>query len=188
MKRMAATVERLEAAGCVIRPWSRDDAPGLVRWADNPSVSRWLRDRFPSPYRLADAEAFLATAVEGDGELSWAIEVGGEPIGGIGLIPGRDVERFSAEVGYWLAEPFWGRGFATAAVRRVVDHAFSELGLLRVWAVTFDGNPASARVLEKAGFELEGTQRKAAVKRGRIHDLLMWAQVNPAWRPPEGTG
>ncbi len=176
---------RLDAAGCVIRPWTVDDAPAIVRWADNPNVSRWLRDRFPSPYRLADAEAYLHGLAEGGRELAWAIEVGGDPIGGVGLVMGQDVERFSAELGYWLAEPFWGRGFATAAVRRVVDHAFSDLGLLRVWAVTFDANPASARVLEKSGFVFEGVERSAAVKRGCGHDLLVWAQVNPVWRMPE---
>ncbi len=180
--------QRLDAAGCVIRPWTLDDAPAIVRRADNPNVSRWLRDRFPSPYRLADAEAFLRGVTEGGREMAWAVEVGGEPIGGVGLVMGRDVERYSAELGYWLAEPFWGRGFATATVRRVVDHAFSDLGLLRVWAVTFDANPASARVLEKSGFVFEGVQRSAAVKRTRAHDLLVWAQVNPVWRMPEGRG
>ncbi len=185
---MTSRIPRIECGAFVLRRWRAEDADGLVRWADNPAVARFLRDRFPSPYRREDAERFLAGSVAGDVELAWAIEVAGEPAGGIGLIPGADIERFSAELGYWLGEPFWGQGIATAAVLAVVAHGFRELDLLRVWAITFVANPASARVLAKAGFSQEGHLRSALVKRGEVHDARLWARVNPDWRMPGAAG
>jgi RimJ/RimL family protein N-acetyltransferase len=108
-------------------------------------------------------------------EVDFAIEAGGEAAGGIGLRLGQDVERFSAEIGYWLGEPFWGRGIATAALSATVKHAFAELGLIRIFAIPFAGNEASLRVLEKAGFLREGVLRRSAVKEGRVLDQLLYA-------------
>ena len=109
---------------CVIRRWRTRDAASVVRYANNYNVSRYLRDRFPYPYTMEHARAFLAGAVgEDGGETKFAIEVDGEAVGGIGVIPGADIERFSAEIGYWLGEPFWGQGYMTEAARMLVDEA-----------------------------------------------------------------
>jgi len=102
-----------------------------------------------------------------------------EAIGSIGLMLGADVHRFTAELGYWLAEPFWGQGIMTRAVQAMVEFAFAELKLHRVRAEPYAANPASARVLEKAGFLLEGRLRASACKEGRVLDQLLYARVNP---------
>src|SRR6202008_3039301 len=122
--------------------------------------SRYLRDRFPYPYTPAHARAFLAGALSEDGEpTKFAIDVDGEAVGGIGVIPGADIERFSAEVGYWLGEPFWGEGIVSEALILTTERVFDRLNLLRMFALAFAENAASVRVLEKAGFVREGCMK-----------------------------
>jgi ribosomal-protein-alanine N-acetyltransferase len=163
---------------CVIRRWRTRDAVSVVRYANNYNVSRYLRDRFPFPYTMAHARAFLAGAVgEEEGETKFAIEVDGEAVGGIGVIPGADIERFSAEIGYWLGEPFWGRGIATEAVRAVSQYAFESFDLCRLEAGVFEWNPASMRVLEKAGYSREGRTRLSVTKDGRTGDHVLYGLV-----------
>lgn len=158
-----------------LRPWRPSDAGSLVRHADNVNVARQLRDRFPSPYRAADAEAFLAHAASRTPATAFAIAVDDVAVGGIGLELGADVHRYSAEVGYWLGEAYWGRGLTTAALRSITAYAFEELGLIRVFAMPFLENHVSARVLEKAGYRREGLLRRVAVKEGRVRDMLLYA-------------
>lgn len=158
---------------CTIRPWRLDDADSLVLHADNPNVSRFLRDRFPSPYTRADAEAWLAVEHPAD----FAIEVDGAAVGGIGLRPGEDVERRSGEIGYWIGEAHWGRGIATDAVGALTRWAIETFDLVRVEARVFAPNAASARVLEKNGYVLEGRLHRAIEKRGEILDALVYAYV-----------
>lgn len=163
---------------CVIRRWRARDAASVVRYANNFNVSRYLRDRFPYPYTMEHARAFLAGAVGEEGEeTKFAIEVDGEAVGGIGVIPGADIERFSAEIGYWLGEPFWGRGMATEALMVVTEYAFANFDLCRLYAHVFDWNGASARVLEKAGYEFEGRLKKSVTKDGQTIDQLMYAVI-----------
>jgi RimJ/RimL family protein N-acetyltransferase len=138
-------------------------------------VARQLRDRFPSPYTAADAERWLSAVGSRAPATSFAIAVGEEAVGGVGLEVGEDVHRLSAEVGYWLGEDFWGRGLATAALASVTRYALDELGLLRVFAMPFADNAASIRVLEKAGYAREGLLRSAAVKEGLVRDMLLYA-------------
>ncbi len=168
---------RLDCGVCVVRSWESRDLSSLVRHADNRKVWLGLRDRFPYPYTEADGRAFLARAPSPEPETNFAIDVAGEAVGGIGLVLGHDVERCSAELGYWLGEPFWGRGVATAAVRRVTEHAFGRFRLTRVFAIPFVRNAASCRVLEKAGFEREGILRRSAIKDGVVLDQAMYARV-----------
>jgi [ribosomal protein S5]-alanine N-acetyltransferase len=164
-----------ELGACIVRDWQPTDAPAIVRYADNRRVWINLRDRFPHPYALADAEEFLAFACNRQTRTDFAIEVAGEAVGGVGLTLHDDVERVTAEIGYWLGEPYWGRGIMPAVVRAVTRHALTELGLVRVYAIPFAWNAASARVLEKAGYVLEGRMRRSAIKDGRIIDQLLYA-------------
>ena len=168
----------LRGERCVIRRWRTRDAASVVRYANNFNVSRYLRDRFPYPYTMEHARAFLAGAVDEEGEeTKFAIDVDGEAVGGIGVIPGADIERFSAEIGYWLGEPFWGRGIMTDVLKAVTEWSMQEFHLTRMFALPFANNPASCRVLEKAGYVCEGRLRKAAIKDGRVLDQLMYAYV-----------
>lgn len=174
----------LEGTRCIVRPWRLEDARGLARYADNINVAKQLRDRFPHPYTLGAARQFLSQVVPAQPVTNFAIEVDGEAAGGIGYAPGSDVERFSAEIGYWLGEPFWGRGIVTEAVQLVTEHAFCTRNLLLLFALPFADNAASARVLEKAGYEREGLLRCSSVKYGRPRDQLLYARINPRWETP----
>jgi RimJ/RimL family protein N-acetyltransferase len=137
----------------------------------------WLRDRFPSPYTVTDANNYLAVVLRQDPRTVFAIATAEEAVGGIGLEFRDDVNRFTAELGYWLGEPFWGRGIMTDAVRRFTSWAFEHLEVHRIYASVFDGNDPSIRVLEKAGFEREGRLRASAFKNGRILDQLLYARI-----------
>lgn len=174
---------RLEGTRCTVRPWVDGDADSLVEHANNINVAKNLRDRFPHPYTKQNAREFLKFAAGRDDQSNLAIEVQGAAVGAIGYVPGTDVERFSAEIGYWLGEALWGRGIVTEAVMLVTDHAFAGLNLLRLFALPFADNAASARVLQKAGYVLEGRLRASCVKYGIPRDQLLYARVNPAWKP-----
>jgi [ribosomal protein S5]-alanine N-acetyltransferase len=167
----------LTCATCRIRPWHLDDSDALIRHANNPRVAENLRDRFPSPYTQADADSWLSIVTQGDPLLDFAIVVDDEPVGGIGLALGSDIERVSAEVGYWVGEAFWGRGIATDALRAFVPWAMGSFALTRLYATTFAHHHASRRVLEKAGFTLEGILRRAAIKREGILDMALYGFV-----------
>ena len=168
---------RLELAQCVIRPWRLSDAPALAKGANNRNVWLNLRDLMPHPYALEDAEAYLHRVTTADPEQSFCIEVDGTAAGAIGLKAKEDVHRHTAELGYWLAEPIWGRGIMTDTVRAFVENRFQALPLYRIFAEVNSNNPASARVLEKAGFEFEGRLRKNVVKDGQILDSLLYARI-----------
>lgn len=167
----------IELPHCTLRGWRRADAAALVRHANNPKVWRNLRDAFPHPYTPADAHAWIRNAASNRPQTHFAIDVGGEAVGSIAMLVQRDVYRRSAEVGYWLAEPHWGRGIATEALGAIVEYAFANFDVCRLFATTFEWNPASARVLEKCGFTLEGRRRKAVTKEGRTIDDLIYAIV-----------
>src|SRR3954471_15048799 len=161
---------RLTGARCVIRPWRMSDAEAVVRHANNVNVARQLRDRFPHPYSRANAQAFLKSAVSTSDSTNLAIEVDGDAAGAIGYVVGTDVERFSAEIGYWLGEAHWGRGIATEALMLVTDYVFSSANLLRLFAVPFADNLGSIRVLEKAGYVREAILKSSSVKEGKPRD------------------
>jgi len=147
----------------------------LVRHANNYEVWRRLRDLFPHPYTNADAEQWIAFVQLQDPQTHFAIEVHGEAAGGIGLQLGSDIERRSAEIGYWLGEAFWGRGIATAAVRAVTRCGLETLDLTRIFAVPFASSSASIRVLEKCGYICEGTMRRSAIKEGAVINQVLYA-------------
>ena len=160
----------------------------LVQHANNVNVARHLRDRFPHPYTERDAKAFLKHVTAADDASNLAIDVAGEAVGAVGFVPGRDIERFSAEIGYWLGEDFWGRGIGTEALSLVTSHVFGQLNFLRLYALPFADNPASVRVLEKAGYTREALLRASSVKYGIPKDQLLFSRINPAWNnPPRST-
>ena len=170
---------RLELTTCIVRPWAEGDAESLHHHANNRRVSMHLRDRFPYPYELEHAKMFLAWLRQQPTPTVWAIEVDGEAAGGIGVELHQDVERVSAEVGYWLGETVWGRGIATDALRGVTDEAFKRFDLTRIYALPFADHTASVRVLEKAGYVLEGRLRQSAIKDGKIRDQFLYATYKP---------
>ena len=166
---------RLDLTRCIVRPWAGADADALQRHANNRNVSIHLRDRFPFPYTLENARTFLGWLANQPSPTVWAIETGGEAVGGIGIELHSDVERVSAEIGYWLGEPVWGRGIATEALRAVTAEAFKRYDLTRIYAVPFADHLASIRVLEKAGYVREGVMRQSAIKDGRVRDQALYA-------------
>jgi len=167
---------RIETPTSVLRDWTEDDIPALVQNADNPRIASGLRDGFPSPYTEEDARRFITTATTTPGALLLAIDVAGEAIGGIGVHPLADVYRKTAEIGYWVAQPYWGRGIATDAVRALVPVAFRTSDIVRLQAGVFSGNPASMRVLEKCGFFREAVHRNAVFKNGTLMDEVLYVR------------
>jgi ribosomal-protein-alanine N-acetyltransferase len=171
---------RIELPECVVRPWKKTDLESLVRYANNRNVWRNLRDRFPHPYTRQDGRWWLDHAAVSDAQTNFAIEVEGEAAGGIGFVIGEDVHRRTAEIGYWLGEQFWGRGIASAALIAMSDYAFKTHDLVRIYAGVFSWNPASMRVLEKAGYIQEAVLRSSVLKDGEILDQHLYANVrNP---------
>ena len=137
-----------------------------------------LRDRFPFPYGPEQARTFLGWVSKQPAPTVWAIEVDGEAAGGIGIELQTDVERVSAEIGYWLGQVHWGKGIATEALTAVTAAVFARFEITRLFAVPFADHTASVRVLEKAGYVREGRMRHSAIKDGTIRDQLLFAAYN----------
>lgn len=167
----------LDCGIATIRSLVADDAASLARYANNRKVWLNLRDRFPHPYGIEHAQEFIEEAGKGDPESLFAIEVDGEVVGSVGLFLREDVERCSAELGYWLGEEFWARGIASAVVAAVTDWALGNLPLTRIYAIPYADNAASCHILEKCGYVLEGRMRCSAFKDGRLLDQLLYARV-----------
>jgi RimJ/RimL family protein N-acetyltransferase len=159
---------------CRLRPLREGDAAVIARYADNPGIARYLRDRFPSPYSPEDAIRFLDYATNTSQECVACIDLNGEAAGVISIQFRTDIERCSAELGYWLGEPFWGHGIMTSAIRCFTAWAMARFDLTRIYAEIFAENQASGRVLEKSGFVKIGTLRKAAIKHGIHHDYILY--------------
>lgn len=160
-----------------VRSWRATDLEPLVRNANNRNIWINLRDRFPYPYGHGDGRRFIRAARKMAPETFFAIAVEGEAVGGIGYVLQHDVERVSAEVGYWLGEPFWGRGITSEALAAVTRYAIEQHQLTRLFAVPFAYNTASCRVLEKAGYVVEGRLRRSAIKDGQVVDQFQYAYV-----------
>jgi [ribosomal protein S5]-alanine N-acetyltransferase len=167
----------LELKQCCLRSWRSDDVPAVQRYADNRRIWINLRDIFPHPYSLADAAAFIALMMQQKPETTFAIATASEAIGCIGLKLGEDVHCKTAELGYWLGEPFWGRGIMKDAVEAMVRYAFETFDLCRLHAEPFAGNHASARVLQSAGFTCEGRMEANVFKDGRVLDSFLYAKI-----------
>lgn len=158
-----------------LRSWIIEDLSSLVKYANNFKIARNLMDAFPHPYSEENGKAFIEMANTYVPPNILAIEVNGEAAGAIGLHPQHDVYRKNAELGYWLAEPYWGKGIMTEAIRQMVNYGFENPDLRRIYARPFGYNIASQKTLEKAGFVLEARLEKTILKNGEYHDELIYA-------------
>ncbi len=164
---------------CELRSFRESDAVTLALHANNRNIWLNLRDAFPHPYIEDHAREFIRTTLEALPESHFAITVDGKAVGAIGFRLHKDVERVSAEVGYWLSESLWGRGIATEALVAMTQYAIETYELTRVYAMPFEWNPASMRVLEKAGYKLDVRMSRSAIKDGKIVDQFLYAFVRP---------
>lgn len=162
-----------------LRAWTLADAPALAKLINNKKVQDNLRDGLPFPYGEEDAKVFLSAVLASDPDqnLAFAIEADGKLIGSISATRCANIHFRTAELGYYLGEPYWGKGFATEVVRQICDYIYRNTDIIRIFAEPFAYNTASCRVLEKAGFQLEGLLRGNAVKNGRILDMKMYARI-----------
>lgn len=158
-----------------LRPWTLDDLESLVRYADNPKIAHFMTNKFINPYTADQGRRFIGFATQGQPYRILAIDVEGEAVGAIGIHPQEDIQCKNAELGYWLAEPFWGKGIMTAAIRQMVDYGFANWDIDRVFARPFGTNTGSQRALEKAGFVLEARLEKTLFKDGEYLDELIYS-------------
>lgn len=162
-----------------IRQWTIDDLDNLVQYANNINVWNNLRNYFPHPYTAENGREWLEKVIGAEPVISFAIDLDRVAIGGIGIILNSDVYVMSAEIGYWLGEPFWGQGIGTEAVRQMVEYVFYYFDIVRIYAEVFEINKSSMRVLEKNGFYLEGVRRKAVLKNVKLMDDYIWVKIRP---------
>lgn len=174
--RYAAHISMGEGKNIIIRKWDLADAPQLAIFANNKLIADNLRDTFPYPYTIKDANNYIQAAIKDDPSARlFAIDLNGLAIGSIGAIFKDDVYRKNAEIGYWLAEEYWGKGIATASISLIVRYIFDNFDIIRIYAEAYADNIASHRALEKAGFRKEGIFRKNIIKNNRIKDSLIYA-------------
>ena len=157
-----------------IRDFKNEDVEALLKYANNLAVSKFLRNSFPYPYTKYDAEKWIDFVLKNQNSLSFAIADEKELIGSISAIPYDDVHQFTAEVGFWIGEPFWGKGIVSEALKCFCNYLFSNYNFNRLTANVFEGNSASKRVLEKTGFVLEGTIRKSVFKQNKFFDQYIF--------------
>ncbi|GHU56630.1 N-acetyltransferase [Bacteroidia bacterium] len=161
----------------LLRPWEKGDAASLTGHANNFKVWQNVRDCFPHPYTVTDGRDFIELALSKPATQDFAIVIDGNAVGGIGIVPLSDVERFSAEIGYWIGEPFWNKGIVTQAVQTMTTYIFDHTNINRLFAPVFAHNAASARVLEKSGFRQVGILTKAAFKNNHFVDMILYELV-----------
>ncbi len=162
-----------------LRPWLETDLDSLVKYANNPRISNNLTDAFPYPYRKENGEKFIKMAMSQDPRHIMAIVLNNEASGAVGIHQQKDVFRKNAEMGYWLAEPYWGKGIMTEAIKQMIPYGFENFDITRIFARPYGTNMASQRVLEKAGFKLEATFEKTLFKNGEFLDELIYAVRKP---------
>ena len=158
-----------------LRLFNLDDLEKVVEFANNPKIAENLLDVFPHPYTIADGNTFLNRAMSGDPIQVFAICFNDEFCGAIGIHPQEDIFRKNAELGYWIAEPFWGKRITSKAVKLMCDYGFENFDISRIFARPFGHNTASKKVLENAGFEHEATLSKTIFKNGEYCDELFYA-------------
>lgn len=165
-----------------LRPLTPADAGSLATYANNYRIWRNVRDYFPHPYKPEDAEGFILFNEGVQPPTNFCIDVDGACVGVIGFIPQEDVYSKTADFGYWLGEPFWGRGIMTAAARRMVDYIFTQFDVVRIHAGIFEWNKASMRVLEKAGFRKDCVFEEAIFKDGQLTNEHRYSILKRDWK------
>ena len=161
-----------------MRPWRYEDSGALFLIADNKKIADNLRDGFPNPYTHNDAIKWLSMVIpENNPAKFFAIEAEGNLAGSIGIVTKSDIYRMNVEIGYFIAEKYWGQGIATRAVKAVTKYAFETFDIIRVYAEPFEENTSSRRVLEKAGFSLEAIFRSNVIKNGIIKDSCIYSML-----------
>lgn len=158
-----------------LRPWRMEDIDCLVKYANNPKISDNLTDGFPYPYTKEKGSSFLKMATSATPPNIMAIIINGEAAGGIGIHPKQDVDRLNAELGYWVAEKYWGQGIMSRAIPLMMKYAFENFDVNRIFARPYEHNIASHKVLLKAGFKLEGRFKKNLIKKGVLLDEFIYA-------------
>ena len=164
----------------IIRKWRLEDAKDLAGMLSNKKIQDNLRDGLPYPYTEKDAQAFIQDMLAADSTKTFAFAIindENKAIGSIDAFRCENIHRQTAEMGYYLAEEYWGKGIATEAVKQLADHVFNQTDIMRIFAEPSSTNRGSCRVLEKSGFQFEGTLRKNAVKNGEIKDMQMYALI-----------
>ena len=164
---------------CKIRRWELSDARDLATALSNKKIQDNLRDGLPYPYTEQDGKEFISAmlAANENDTFAFAITVNGKVIGSIGAFRQGNIHRQTAELGYYIAEEYWGKGIMTEAVRQLCDYVFSNTDIIRIYAEPFAYNIGSCRVLEKAGFQYEGTLRSNALKNGNVFDMKMYSKL-----------
>lgn len=162
-----------------IRKWRIEDAADLASVLSNKKVQDNLRDGLPYPYREQDGKEFILAMLSADENdtFAFAITVNEKVIGSIGAFRQTNIHSKTAELGYYIAEEYWGKGIMTEAVKQLCSYVFSNSDMIRIYAEPFAYNIGSQRVLEKAGFQYEGTLRRNAVKNGKVLDMKMYALI-----------
>jgi len=160
-----------------LRPLELSDIERLAEIANNRNISINLRDAFPFPYNIQDAQNFIQNCMKQNPTTTFAIEFEGVYVGNIGLQKGTDVYSKSAEIGYFLAEPFWNKGIITQAVNLATDYGFKTLDIIRIYSGVFEFNHSSQRVMEKCGYKREGLLKKAVIKDGKFYDEIRFAKL-----------
>jgi len=159
----------------VLRKWELNDLDSLVNYANNRNISKYMTNQFPNPYLPENGKVFIDMAMKNEPTNIFAIEIEGKASGGIGLHLQSDVHEKNAELGYWLAEPFWGNGITSKAITQMIDYGFATFDINRIFAVPYGTNKGSQRVLEKAGFVLEARFDKTIFKNGEYLDEMVYA-------------
>lgn len=164
---------------CKIRKWKMEDAEPLATALNNPNVQDNLRDGLPMPYTAEDAREYIAAMLAADSNttFAFAIEADGMAVGSMGVFRQQNIHSRTAEMGYYIAEPYWGKGLGTSAVKQTCEFVFANTDIVRIFAEPFAYNAGSCRILEKAGFTCEGILRKNAVKNGKVLDMKMYALI-----------
>lgn len=164
---------------CVIREWRIEDAKELAELLSNPKILDNLRDGLPYPYTRKDAEEYISSMLSADKRktFAFAITAEGKVVGSIGVFRCDNIHSRTAEMGYYIGEPYWGKSMGTSAVKQACDYVFGHTDIIRIFAEPFSYNTASCRVLEKAGFVFEGLLRSNAVKNGEVIDMKMYSLI-----------
>jgi len=174
---------RIVIGNIVLRGWEEDDIESLARIANNKKIFDNLRDGFPHPYTLEDARNYISRVKNHDPKSKlFAIEVDGKIAGNIGVFLKEDIYRKNAEIGYFLAEEWWGKGIMTKVIRKVVDYTFEGCDIIRIYAEPFARNAASRKVLEKAGFKLEAILKNNVIKNDIIQDSCIYSLLKEELR------